>query len=579
MTVTFERVRADQAVRDRCRHPTRTFEEFPLEAVERSIPERFEAQVERFSHRLAVVGREGSFTYAELNRVANRVAHALLEQGGPPGASVGLLLEGEAFIAASLGAIKAGTIQVPLDRDFPRARLEYMLDQSGAGAILTDGPSRALARELAGTERRVLDFDEIREHGLGDNPGLRFDPGADLAIEYTSGSTGRPKGILRSHRGVLHDVLRHANMSRLCAEDRMTVPGLGIVPPFHALLTGATFCPIRREVDELSKIGPWLSDERVTVYRSAVSAFRALVAGLSGAERFPDLRLIELFGEPVYERDVELYRKHFSERCILVSTLGASEFGDYAHYFVDRRTTLPNGVVPGGHVSAGVEVVLLDEEQRPVGDGHAGEIALKSRYGAKGYWKLPEVTSAAFLADPAGGDRRLYCTGDIGRFDENGCLYHLGRRDFQVKIAGNRVHLSEVEAALLEHEDVKAAAVVGREDEPGSVRLIAYFVPAGKTPPTASALRRALAARLHGAVRIRGARWVTVHGDRQGRPSRAAGDERRAAETGHGLRGARDTARGDPGRPVRGRARHHGRGSLRQLLRVGRPLAPRAAAG
>jgi acyl-coenzyme A synthetase/AMP-(fatty) acid ligase len=491
--------RADRSIRSRCHLPGGSFTEFPRGDAEGSIGDRFAAQVRRFPDRLAVRTPDARLTYADLDHAAARVAAALRRPAAGP---VALVLDSaEAFVVASLGAAVAGAIQVPLDRAFPPPRLIHVLEQSGARTILASERHAGFAREIGGPGCAVLVMESLAAHAGDDgpaagDPGAVPRPGPDTiaAIEYTSGSTGQPKGIVRSHRGVLHDVLRHTNMSRLCPEDRLMLPGRGAVHAFHALLNGAAFLPAERHHDAIAGLADWLAAERVTVLRCAVSYFRAFAGALTGAERFPHLRLIELYGEPVYERDVDLYRKHFSTDCLLVSTLGTSEFGDFAHHFVDRGSALPGGVVPAGYPAQDVEVLLLDEDGRPTRED-AGEIALRSRYGAVGYWQMPELTAALFGPAEADG-RRVYRTGDVGRIGADGGLHHLGRRDFQVKINGNRVHVSEVEAALLDHEAVRAAAVLGREEAPGQTRLVAYVVPAGPTPPGVSALRRTVAARL-----------------------------------------------------------------------------------
>jgi amino acid adenylation domain-containing protein len=470
------------------------FIEFPHGSTERSIPEMFEAQVRRAPDRVALRTPDESLTYRELNEAANRIAHGLLErvQDG----RVALLLDsGTGFVTASLGGVKAGVVQVPMDMHHPRARLAYVLEQSGAQVVVARERDAALAREIVGPGRPVITLEALDAHGSSANPVRALGPDTHVAIEYTSGSTGHPKGILRNHRGVLHDVLRHTNMSRLCADDRLLLPGRGMVNHLHALLNGAAFYSVERQPDVLARLGDWIVSERVTVFRGPVSVFRAFAGALTGVERFPDLRLIELFGEPVFERDVDLHRKHFGDDCLLVSTLGTSEYGDFAHFFVDGRRAVPGGVVPAGYPAQDIEIVLLDEDGAPVGPGAVGEIAIRSRYGAAGYWQMPEVTAAAF--GPVEDDgRRLYRTGDVGRIGDDGCLFHLGRRDFQVKINGNRVHVSEVEAALLEHEAVQATAVIGQELEPGRTRLVAYVVPRGPEPPTVSGLRQVVASRL-----------------------------------------------------------------------------------
>ena len=485
-------------MRAACGHPSGLGPDFPPEDVEQSVPARFEAQVRRHRDRPAVRTPDRSVSYGELNAAANRVAHATLAASAGEVAAL-LVHDQVSFIEAVLGLLKAGKIPVPLDGTFPRARLEYMLDQSGAQVIVTGGDP-SLARELAGPRRRVVELDGVRAEASVTDPGLPLGPDGFAAIEYTSGSTGRPKGILRTHRGVLHDVMRLTQMSRLCTHDRLMLTGRSVLNPLHALLNGATFYPMERTPEELARLGPWLLRERVTIYRSAVSTFRLFASALTGREGFADLRLVVLFGEPVTARDVELHRRLFPETCLLVSTLGTSEFGDFCHFFVDRGATPPGGVVPAGYPAEGVEVLLLDEAGAPVaGVDAVGEIAVRSRAGgAAGYWRMPELTAAMFAGDGGAGEPRVYRTGDLGRRAKDGCLFHLGRKDFQVKINGNRVHVSEVEAALEAHDGVKAAAVVGAEVTPGDVRLVAYVVPHGDRAPTASALRQALGARLPG---------------------------------------------------------------------------------
>src|SRR5262249_14451626 len=144
----------------------------------------------------------------------------------------------------------------------------------------------------------------------------------------------------------------------------------------------------------------------------------------------------------------------------------------------------------------GMEVLLLDDDGRPVGFDQVGEIVIKSRFLPIGYWRRPDLTAAAFLPAPDDPGARLYRTGDLGRMLPDGCLFHLGRKDFQVKIRGYRVEIAEVEQALLDLDAVKEAAVVSRVDRDGDQRLVAYFVPAGPASPTPGALRRTLATTL-----------------------------------------------------------------------------------
>jgi amino acid adenylation domain-containing protein len=430
-----------------------------------------------------------------LNAAANRVAHALIERRGAGPETVALLFEnGAPFVVASLGVLKAGKIQVPLDSTFPRARLSYMLEQSEAAVVVTDSNNFDLAKELGAAS--LMNIEEIDGRFSTVNLGLVLAPHTPTSVEYTSGSTGQPKGIVRNHRGVLHTVMHHTNMFRIGINDGLTTFRASLTGSLYALLNGATCYPINFHQEGPLGLADWLVQEAITIYRGAVSTFRTLAGALTGREEFARLRLIILFGEPVYPPEVELYRKHFPDQCVLATSLGCSEFGDYAYFLVDKKTPIFSGVLPGGYANEDREILLLDDAACPVGGDEIGEIALRSRFGAVGYWRRPDLTEAAFLSDPSGGDKRIYRTGDLGRRAPDGCLFHLGRKDFQVKIRGYRVEVAEVEAALLSLDGVKEAVVVGREDTPGDKRLVAYLVTSGQQVPAVSELRRALAQKL-----------------------------------------------------------------------------------
>src|SRR5262249_34366780 len=151
-----------------------------------------------------------------------------------------------------------------------------------------------------------------------------------------------------------------------------------------------------------------------------------------------------------------------------------TETGVFREYLIEKQTEITDSLVPVGYAVWGTEVLLLDDDGRMLSSHETGEIAVKGRHFPLGYWRQPERTAAAFLPDPADPGARIYRTGDLGRMLPDGCLFHLGRRDFQVKIRGHRVEVAEVEQALLTLDAVKEAAVVGRESLPGDQRLVAY---------------------------------------------------------------------------------------------------------
>jgi amino acid adenylation domain-containing protein len=491
-----------QAIRAKCMHPTGTFSEFPPEAIEQSIPERFEQMVARHPGRQAVKTGNLALTYAGLNQMANRVARAILARCGEGEEPVALLLaQGAPNIAAILGVLKAGKFYVPLDPMYPPARLTYMLDNSQAHLIVTDAQHLPVAEAGVGRKQQVLNLDELPPGLADENLGSTLGPDTLAYLLYTSGSTGAPKGVLHNHRNVLHMVKNACNGFHLCAEDRLSLlysPSVASAARtvFSALLNGATVLPYNLREAGLARLSGWLIQEEITCYNSVATVFRHFARTLTGEERFPDLRLIVLGSETIYKSDIELYRQHFPPACLFVATLGSTEITHIRKYFVDQEVSLPDSVVPVGYPEDGVQVLLLDESGQEVGVDAVGQIAVKSRALSLGYWRRPDLTRARFLPDPNGGDERIYLTGDLGRMHDDGCLTHVGRADFQAKIRGHRVEVGEIETTLLDHPGVKEAVVIAHQDSRGEKRLAAYLVASQEFTPSTSMLRDSLAVKL-----------------------------------------------------------------------------------
>ena len=488
-----------RAIRAKCCHASGSFVPFPADAVERSLTESFEEQARRFPWRLAVRTRRYALTYAELDALANRIAHAILRERGEGEEAIALLFDHDALVvAAILGTLKAGKFYLPLDPSYPRARLDYTLRDSEAGLILTDARNLARALELAGDGAPVVNVEVLA--GPAVTPVPRSGPGGLAFLLYTSGSTGQPKGITQSHRNVLHEVMHYTNSGYFSADDRFLLVssvsfGDSVRTIYAALLNGASLYPFDIHAEGLAPLADWMREHSITVYRSVPTTFRHFVADLKGGEEFRALRLIYLGGEEVLRSDVELYKRHFPRECILVNRLGTTETFTFRYYFIDHDTRIISSRVPVGYAAADKEVLLLAEDGTPVAPGAIGEMAVRSRYLSPGHWRKPELTRVTFPADPTDPDLRVYRTGDLGRLEADGCLIHLGRKDFQVKIRGQRVETSEVEEAFRALRTIREAAVIARRRD-GEESLVAYLVPAVRPAPDVSTLRRFLAARL-----------------------------------------------------------------------------------
>jgi amino acid adenylation domain-containing protein len=495
---------AQEAIRAKCFHPSGTFVEFEKGEIEQPIPTRFERQVGRHPDRLAVKTGSDELTYDDLNRASNRVARAITARRGTGPEPVALLFEqGAPVVASILGVLKAGKFYVPLDLSYPQARTAYMLEDSQAKLIVTDSRNVPLAEQLARDRLQVMNLDELDPNLAAENLDVRVSPDHLAYLIYTSGSTGQPKGVVQTHRNVLHDIMNYTNAFHICREDRLvTLTAYSFADTIRttngALLNGASLYPLNVREEGLTGLAEWLIRHEITIYRSVPTTFRAFIGTLRGNEEFPQLRLVYMAGEPVRERDVELYKRHFSSDCIFINGMGSTECLTYRWYYIDKSTTISGGRVPVGYPLEDMEILLLGDDGNEVEPNQIGEIAVRSRYLCPGYWRKPDLTRAAFLSDAESGEERTYRTGDLGLMLEDGCLFHMGRKDFQVKLRGHRIEVAEIEAALLSAGNIKEALVTLRDDGPGDQRLVAYLVPAGRPAPTVALLRRALSEKLPG---------------------------------------------------------------------------------
>lgn len=471
---------------------------FPADLLECSLSEGFERQVRHRPDSVAVLARAGSLTYAGLNRAANRLAARILAEAGPGEEPVALLLDqGLESVCATLAVLKAGKFYLPLDPSYPPAFLESLLEDAGRPILLAADGQAGLATRLSAAARRVVSV-HLDPHSPA--PEIPTPPGSDrpACLFYTSGSTGRPKGVIDHHRNVVHNILRYTVNLGISPSDRLSMiqsPTFSgtVSSLFGALLNGAAVCPFPLREEGFAALARWCREVGVTIYHSVPSLLRGLV---EGGGFFPAVRVVRLEGDQVLPSDVALCARHFRPDCLLAVGLGATETGLVAQ---DRRRVgdpPPDGIVSLGHPTRDVSIAILGPDGCEVAPGRVGEIAVRSRYLATGYWRQPELTQAAFRPDPAGPEARVYRTGDLGRVGPDGRLEYLGRADSQPKILGQRVNLAEVEAVLSGTPGIRAAAVVVQPDPAGESRLVAYLVADESGRPGTGELHRRVADRL-----------------------------------------------------------------------------------
>ena len=486
---------------DMVRHPDRR----PVPAVDadpvtvrpssrqddRSLVAILDARIAAHPHRVALRHGGTGWTYAELGARADRIARHLLARGTAPEDVVGLCARRSAeLIAGMLGILKAGAAYLPLDPRDPRRRLDSLVADTGARIVLAqpgwtatvdaehvvaldpdlDGPARTLP---------VPDADQL------------------ACVLYTSGSTGRPKGTALTHRAIVDSLVEQEVLGLSADETVLHLSSFSwdaaLFEIFGPLLHGGTCALYPDEPITPDGIVTAIRRHRVTTTFLTTTLFNLVTE-----ERLDDLgglRRVLIGGEaasPTHLRDL---RSRWPGTA-LVNGYGPVEmtFLATAH---DVRETAPDALsVPIGRPLERTTVLVLDADLRPLPAEAPGEIHLGGDAAARGYVGQPGLTADRFRPDPAGGGRRLYRTGDRGRWRADGELDFGGRVDGQVKIRGRRIEPGEIEAVLSARPDVAMAAVVAHRDTGGDARLVAYVVPAGATAPPAAELRRYLRDRL-----------------------------------------------------------------------------------
>ncbi|GGS31448.1 non-ribosomal peptide synthetase [Streptomyces griseoviridis] len=453
--------------------------------------EEFAAWVRRKPDAEALVCRDRSLTYAELDRAANRLAHALIRRGVRPQDPVAVLLGRDIEMTVALfGVVKAGAVYVPLDPAHPRDRLAYMLDDLAPAAAVTTGDGGLPAER--GIPVLRLD-DPAALDGVPDTDPAgaraRLTEDALAYVIYTSGTTGRPKGVGVTHRGVPDLIALQEEVVGVTEHDRyLHFASTGFDVAFWQtmvpLLSGGTSVIAPEEVrvpgDELLD---YIVRHRVT----GVNLLPSFLAAM------PDDRTVDpdvFFVVGAERLDPALARRWGAGRRALFNAYGPTEVT--VNSVTWRYDPDDPGPLPIGRPDPNVRAYVLDGGLQPAGTGVTGELYLAGPSLARGYLGRPGLTAAAFVADPFGPPgTRMYRTGDLVRWRPDGQLVFLGRADHQVKIRGFRVELGEIESTLTRHPGVRASAVLVREG-----RLVGYVIPVDGAGWDPAGLRAYLAERL-----------------------------------------------------------------------------------
>ncbi|MEI6126906.1 MAG: amino acid adenylation domain-containing protein, partial [Pseudomonadota bacterium] len=446
-------------------------------APEASVHELFELQAAKTPDAIAAVFEQETITYHDLNDRANQLARYLKRQGVGLERLVGIFVERSiSMIVGLLGIFKAGGAYIPLDPLFPKDRLSFMLDDSGASVLITQ---KSLQDELlipSGTKVVCLDTDwhEISLES-SENISEQTDTNNLAYVLYTSGSTGVPKGVEITHRALVNFLCSMQKEPGIAADDVLLavttlsfdIAGLELFLP---LISGAKVVIVPwKVVADGQQLTALLEKSSATIMQATPITWRMLLeAGwqgskslkiLCGGEAFP----ADLAG-PLLNRSAEVWNMYGPTETTIWSTL---------HSICSK-----DDPILIGRPIANTQIYILDDHMMPVPIGVAGELYIGGDGLARGYLNRPELTAERFITHVFEGNapQRLYKTGDMARYCHDGNIECLGRSDFQVKIRGYRIELGEIEAVLQKHPAVRSAVVTARDAGDGDMRLVAYLI-------------------------------------------------------------------------------------------------------
>jgi amino acid adenylation domain-containing protein len=462
------------------------------------------------THGGAVALRQGSerISFAELETLSNQVAHYLLKRGVGEGSRVAVLMERCLRLPVIiLGILKAGAAWVPLEPNYPAERLEYIIADSGANLVLTE---QHLAARLRIKSLGIQNAEEIFENTPGELPtpsNCRLS-GASLAyLIYTSGTTGRPKGVMIEHRNLANyaQALGRATGVTPCDVYLHTASfgfSSSVRQLFLPLSSGAGVVLARyEEIANPLELFALMERASVTIADWVPTYWAACTAAIervSEPERArlrsaTKLRMVLSASEALWSELPRRWRGIFGAKMRLINMFGQTETcGIVTTFTVPEASVMGSHIVPVGKPILNMQVRVLGPDGTSVAPGGVGEIHVGGEDVGRGYVGLPDLTRERFVPDPARPGGRLYKTGDLGRLMPSGDLEFVGREDSQIKIRGQRIELSEIEAVLRSHPGVAEAVVAVREGGPDEQQLFAYFVEKAGTAQDTLSLREHL---------------------------------------------------------------------------------------
>lgn len=434
------------------------------------------------SKRTAVVFGDKSLTYAELNTLTNQIANHLISKGVKKDDLIGICLDRSIeMICGIIGIMKAGAAYLPIDPEYPAERISFMLEDSDLKIILTAQNTNKNPKIFLkpGLELIILDSDHGLQQSPVDVPGIKIDADGLAYVIYTSGSTGRPKGVMNEHRGLVNRLNWTQSFFNLGQDDVVLQKttfcfDVSVWELLWPLIVGAKLVLAKPGGQKDSQYLEELIDKQgVTTIHFVPSMLEIFLLGIREGS-CKSLQRVLCSGEELFPHQLSLFGEKLGHAG-LFNLYGPTEA---AIDVTCWPAPLDAKKVYIGKPVSNTSIYILDKDQEPCAIGEEGELYIGGVQVARGYLNRPELNANRFLKNPFAINEhtRMYRSGDLARWLEDGTIEYLGRADEQIKIRGFRIEPGEIENVILEFGGIRQCLVHVKEDNNSEKKLIAYLV-------------------------------------------------------------------------------------------------------
>lgn len=430
---------------------------------------------------IAVISEDKVLSYDELLQLSNQIAHFVQEHNKNQYVAV-IMNKGWEQVVAATGILQSGYAYLPISADSPKERIQYLLEEAGISLVLTQSTEVKKIESLK--EVTVLDVNSLESYQeySKERPEKTSSPDDVAYVIYTSGSTGKPKGVVIQHKAAVNTILDIIERFSITERDRLFAISelnfdLSVFDLFGALISGAALViPPKEKKKDPEYWLQMITEEQVTVWNSVPALMEMLVEYAGGIKKnFPDsMRLVLLSGDWIPVTLPERIRQSSSQDIRIISLGGATEASIWSNLYEIGEVEKDWSSIPYGKALKNQTMYILDDALQLRENYVAGKIYIGGNGLAKEYLNDEEITNQKFIIHPETGER-LYETGDLGRYLNDGNIEFLGREDFQIKIRGHRIELGEIENTLAGHPLIinSIVEVYGKDKKKD---LIAYIV-------------------------------------------------------------------------------------------------------